>query len=184
VSLIHLSCCPVCRTGLRRRCHWCTRWRPLARFLDERTCEDCAAPGGRAPDGAVPPPPPASATTPPPDGRRVVLVDASFSEGVAGLAVVGALGRHSRREELPSSVVAERRALAWAMDIARDLGERERDLVFRTDCSSIVAHARRNASRRWTVEHVPRSGVREAHLLAGRARRGAAPDTAEHQPTS
>src|SRR5690242_14941623 len=49
------------------------------------------------------------------DEPGVVYVDASYRDGVAGLAIVGALGQHSRRIEAVSSTQAETLALGWAI---------------------------------------------------------------------
>jgi 3-methyladenine DNA glycosylase AlkC len=55
------------------------------------------------------------------------------------------------------------------MDIAR--ARDERDLIFHTDCDAVAQQAGDDAERRWIVRHVSRSDVREAHELAGAARR-------------
>jgi len=108
------------------------------------------------------------AGTPTP-GLDAVYVDASFREGVAGLAVVGVLGEYTRRVSVGTSSLAERWALQMAMEIASGL--KRRDLVFRSDASSVVSGFGGRPSMGWTFEHVPRDLNRRAHELASVARK-------------
>ena len=98
---------------------------------------------------------------------NAVYVDASFADGLAGLAVVGALGCHSKRVPAASSTEAERLALLWAVKIARQRGLT--GMVFRTDNegSTRVQIPQRLES---VVEWVPRHRNCEADDLAKRAR--------------
>ena len=169
LSLSHVERCPACGVSLHRRCHWCTRRLAPGRFVDERTCRTCAPIIARAAAAPIAELPQQRAAAPAPAPARVVVVDASFRAGVAGLAVVGALGRYSMRVSVGTSTRAGHWALRWAMDIARSRDER--DLIFHTDCDAVARRAGDDAARRWTVRHVSRSAVREAHELAGAARR-------------
>ena len=105
-----------------------------------------------------------------PSEPDVVYVDASWSEGVAGLAVVGALGSHSRVCQAPTSTAAEVMALRWAFEIAEAQGQA--GLIFRSDCTAAVnLHNRNNYRLGWRVEHVPRRFNASADSRAGIARR-------------
>jgi hypothetical protein len=101
---------------------------------------------------------------------HVVYVDASWRDGVAGLAVVGALGEHSDRVETPSSTSAEVLAMQWAFCLAR--GQRANGLTFRTDSQNAAAWAMGCAPKRgaWAVEWVPRHRNIVADRVAGDAR--------------
>ncbi|MCA1570994.1 MAG: hypothetical protein LC798_11875 [Chloroflexi bacterium] len=167
LALSHVERCPACGVSLHRRCHWCTRRLAPARFVDERACQTCSPIVARAAALIAELPQQRVAAAPAP--ARVVVVDASFRAGVAGLAVVGALGRYSMRVSVATSTRAEHWALRWAMDIAR--ARDERDLLFHTDCDAVARRAGDDTERRWTVRHVSRSDVREAHELAGATRR-------------
>jgi hypothetical protein len=106
-----------------------------------------------------------------PQDPLAVYVDASWQSGVAGIAVVGALGRHSDRVPAQSSSDAEVRAMLWALRIAKQRRD-ERVLVFRTDNHSAQragAHAVPNWAR-WSVEWVPRRRNYAADRLALQAR--------------
>jgi hypothetical protein len=98
----------------------------------------------------------------------IVWADASFDNGVAGIAVCGALGEHVQQVEASSSTHAEVLALRWAMEIAR--ASRAQDLTFRTDCQSAYQNCRARKSERWVIEQVPRSRNLRADYLARRAR--------------
>lgn len=106
------------------------------------------------------------------DDARVVYVDASWQDGVAGLAVVGVLGVHTLRlEGCRSSTWAEREAMKLAMRIAGQRGLK--DLVFRTDCGYVARMwAEGKPSKRWVVEQVSRDRNRRADRWAKRARLG------------
>lgn len=102
--------------------------------------------------------------------RGVVWVDASWRDGVAGLAVVGELGEHSRPFLCRSNVAAEVEAMRWALRLAREAGVVE--LVIRTDSQSAQRFGSRAVPRRfaWVVEWVPRHLNRRADHLSRRAR--------------
>lgn len=100
---------------------------------------------------------------------RCVYVDASYENGVAGLAVVGELGIFTRAVAATSSTAAEVEALAWAMAIAAARGER--DLIFRTDCEHAArTYCNGKPSRGWEVELIPRRRNQLADCLASQAR--------------
>jgi len=98
-----------------------------------------------------------------------VYVDASVREGVAGLAVVGALGEFTRRVSTDSSMTAERWALEWGFAIARE--QDRRDLLFRSDCVGVVERFNGSPARGWVVEYVPRKLNQRAHHLSVLARK-------------
>lgn len=105
-----------------------------------------------------------------PVGDGVVYVDASFRDGFAGLAMVGALGDHYRSIGADSSTQAEVMALGWAMSMAR--ANRLHGLTFRTDCTAaFVVHEGAGAKAGWKVEQVPRAQNTHADRLAGLARK-------------
>lgn len=111
--------------------------------------------------------------------QAAVYVDASYVAGIAGIAVVGAIGDYTQRVRCHSSLRAEHLALELALSIARATDER--GLVFRTDCCGILDGYRRVADawvldpeRGWTAECVPRSRNGRAHDLANIARLPAA----------
>lgn len=140
-------------TAALTRCKSCRSGRPD----DSAACPWC----GLLQRGAPPPAPAA-----PPAG--VVYVDASVRDGVAGLAVVGALGEFTRRVSTDSSMSAERWALEWAFAIARE--QDRRDLVFRCDCVGVIKRFNGSPARRWVIEHVPRK-LNRAHSLSVLARK-------------
>lgn len=148
--------------GGTRACSGCTRVVALA-VLREGRCPLCrrSAPGPRV---AVPVP----VVLEP----GVVYVDASWRDGLAGLAVVGALGEHVRQTRTRSNVAAEVEAVTWAIELAR--GREEERLLFRTDSVSAAHHASsRCAARRralWEAEWVPRRLNRRADQLSREAR--------------
>lgn len=99
----------------------------------------------------------------------VVWADASFRDGIAGLAVCGALGEHYRQVEASTSTHAEVLALRWAREIARAADIR--DLTFRTDCQAAYKQfGEAPKGFNWIIEQVPRSKNQRADYLAGRAR--------------
>jgi hypothetical protein len=100
-----------------------------------------------------------------------VYVDASWQAGVAGVAIVGALGRHSDRVQAQSSGQAEVYAMMWALRLAKQRQD-QRALVFRTDNQSAQRAGARAVPRRfaWTVEWVPRRRNHVADRLAFQAR--------------
>lgn len=102
--------------------------------------------------------------------RGVVWVDASWRDGLAGLAVVGELGEHSRPFLCRSNVAAEVEAMRWALLLAHEAGVVE--LMVRTDSQSAQRFGSRAVLRRlaWVVEWVPRRLNRRADLLSRRAR--------------
>jgi ribonuclease HI len=147
------------------RCYRCRRLR-LASELQSGVCARCRL---ELPPERESPWAPRQAATP--ADRASVYVDASWFAGVAGLAVVGALGVHSRRVAAASSTEAECMAVRWAMEIAAD--RKRTNLTFLTDCDA--------AARRWpdgikrygfTVRRVPRRDNQVADRLASEARRG------------
>jgi hypothetical protein len=100
----------------------------------------------------------------------MVYVDASYRDGVAGIAVIGALGTHSRRLECLSNVEAEIEAMRWALRLAKH--RRVVEMTFRTDSQS-AARFEHNATPRWAswvVEWVPRYRNQKADRLSRRAR--------------
>jgi hypothetical protein len=99
-----------------------------------------------------------------------VYVDASWHRGVAGLAVVGALGAHSRRVDSPSNVAAEVEALRWALRLAKAIDAST--ITFRTDSESAARYGARAVprGRAWVVEWVPRRHNRLADRLSRAAR--------------
>lgn len=133
--------------------------------LDEHVCGACRTAFGRLRVHIPRPDVPTTRLEP-----NVVWTDASYSHGRAGLAVVGALGEHSRSVEAASSTQAEVLALRWALEIARE-GD-VYGLTFRTDCQAAFNVLRQTPKRcYWTVEQVPRRENRRADYLAGLARR-------------
>lgn len=135
-------------------------------------CEGCRS--GRPDDGAQCPwcgllQDASWAPAPAPVVPGAVYVDASVRDGVAGLAVVGALGEFTRRVSTDSSMTAERWALEWGFAIARE--QDRRDLLFRSDCVGVVKRFNGNAARGWVVEYVPRRLNQRAHSLSVVARK-------------
>lgn len=144
------------------QCKACKSGRPD----DDAGCPWCGLLLGSS---RAPAPPPAV-----PGGA--VYVDASVRDGVAGLAVVGALGEFTRRVSTSSSTTAELWALEWAFAIARE--QRREDLVFRSDCQGVVHSVGGTPAWRlvveawgWAVEYVPRELNRRAHSLCVVARK-------------
>lgn len=164
------------QAGGSSRCAMCGLLRPVSELDEADTCLRCEqrlvalersalAAARRGADVPMPPRPQAKE---PPDS--VVYVDASYRDGLAGLAVVGALGEHTQKTKASSSVHAEVLALRWAMDMARAAGMK--DLTFRTDCQAAFnALCRSSKKMRWTVEQIPRRRNVRADALAGHARR-------------
>jgi hypothetical protein len=103
-------------------------------------------------------------------GGQIVYTDASYQSGVAGLAIVGALGSFSHRVYARSNVEAEVMAMRWAMNIAKD--RRVSTLTFRTDSESAQKMGARSVPKwaDWSVEWVPRRHNQEADYVAGQAR--------------
>lgn len=150
--------------GGTRSCASCGLVRVGSALDDQDVCTACRQAFGRLRARA---PQPLAVVTP--IEPNVVWVDASYNRGRAGLAVVGALGEHSRSVASVSSVQAEVLALRWAMEIAR-AGD-VCGLTFRTDCQAAYNVLRQTPERMyWTVEQVPRRENRRADFLAGRAR--------------
>lgn len=148
------------------KCCWtCRLQRPVGDLDDHGICFACRSRMteviSRAPEPSSPQPD---------DEPHVVYVDASFRDGYAGLAVVGALGQHSDFTEASSSTHAEVMALHWAISIAKRIGRT--DLIFRTDChaASRAWPAQHLKKMGWTIEQVPRRRNQRADMLAGRAR--------------
>jgi ribonuclease HI len=103
------------------------------------------------------------------DGRDAVYVDASFADGIAGLAMAGALGEATTTMLCAGSNEAEHRALAWAMQAAYREGRR--DLCFLSDCTAVVKHwPVGKPTWNWRVEYVPRALNAVADRLSRRAR--------------
>jgi hypothetical protein len=100
-----------------------------------------------------------------------IYVDASWQDGVAGLAIVGALGSHSKRMPAQSSGHAEVHVMLWALRIAKHSRD-ERPLVFRTDNQSAQRAGTRGIPNwaEWVVEWVPRRRNHAADRLALQAR--------------
>jgi ribonuclease HI len=117
----------------------------------------------------------------------VVYVDAAFRRtgdgkpGMAGLGVAGALGSHRTYAHARSSIDAEIAAMRFAWSIAAE--QDIRNVTFLTDCDAVArAFVQGKSSRRWTVEHVRRSHVADAHNLARKALREVTAPA--HVPTS
>lgn len=70
--------------------------------------------------------------------RHKVNCDASWSEGRATLAVSGSIGEHVRHVEAATNVIAEIKAVLFAMEIAKAEQPNPRPLRFQTDCRCIV----------------------------------------------
>lgn len=152
LAAVGLRQCPACKSG---------------RPNDDTGCPWCGLLLGTPAPTA--PAAPAAPTRAVPGTAGAVYVDASERDGIAGLAVVGVLGDFTRRVTTKSSTTAERWALEWAFAIARE--QNRRDLVFRSDCLSVVQRCAGDASRGWAVEHVPRTLNRRAHSFAVVARK-------------
>lgn len=156
--------------GGTRPCGWCGLAMPAEREPD--VCEACQASVRRVRKVRVPLPSTPAATEDIEPG--VIYVDASFRQGMAGLAVVGALGDHQKRVEARSSTQAEVLALAWALEIAK--ATERWGLTFRTDCQAafrqfpLSRHRLIGNRLGWTVEQVPRRQNRQADRLAAVAR--------------
>lgn len=105
-------------------------------------------------------------------GALVVIKDASFADrqGMAALAIVGALGDHSRVTSARSSADAESKALAWAMELAAGEGLRMVDFV--SDYNPVVqpraVRVLLRAHPAWRVVAVPRGFVWRADRIAKR----------------
>lgn len=159
---------------------------PLSEYLASRggtaACRSCTlvVPTGRLLHGVCPaclrprpaPGPRVAGQVPVVSEPGAVYVDASWRDGVAGLAVVGALGEHRRVFLCRSNVVAEVEAVSWALRLAR--GREDEYLLFRTDSvpAARVAGAVCSARRRplWEAEWVPRRRNRRADQLSREAR--------------
>jgi hypothetical protein len=102
---------------------------------------------------------------------RYVYTDASFADGVAAIAVVGALGTHVRCILAANSTTAEHEAMRWAFELARQSDHGRGELVFRTDCKSTAKAFTAPVARGWRTEVVPRAQNVVAHGVASRARR-------------
>lgn len=148
------------------RCPSCGLLRPASRFDQHGyACNGCVFLIKYVQEG--PPRPQHRALA---DSGGIVYVDASYDDGYAGLAVVGALGEHHRSLSADSSVQAEVLALGWAISIA--YAGKLRDLTFRTDCQAAYeVHKDTGKKLGWTVEWVSRRHNVEADRLAGLARR-------------
>ena len=148
--------------GGSRPCDCCGLVRTLRELGETGFCSSCEGTLVKVAKNA--PPPERRALR---DEPWVVWVDASFRDGRAGLAVVGALGDHARTVKASTSTHAEVLALKWAMAIADGL----LDLTFRTDCEKAYNALRQTpAHLRWTVEQIPRGHNHRADRLASFAR--------------
>lgn len=101
---------------------------------------------------------------------NVVYVDASWHEGVAGVAIVGALGAYTDRVPAPSSGAAEVFAMQWALKIAKE--QQRQGLVFRTDNQSAERFGKNAVPKQydWVVEWIPRRKNQRADRAASNAR--------------
>lgn len=119
--------------------------------------------------------------------RREALVtcDARWDQesGVAVIAITGALGTHAVKIPARSSMIAEGKAVLFAMDMALATGGRAPTLVFRTDCKGlvearrlkgeqgqVVGQIRRRLARfrQWELEYAHRKHTSPAHQAAKR----------------
>lgn len=126
--------------------------------LDERDrCTICRLTDHRA---ALLGPPPTVVRDP-----HGVYVDASYRDGRAGLAVVGALGTHTRVVAATGSVAAEVAALRWGVELARRY--RSPPVRFYTDSQAAAI-----AAAGWPehVVQIPRRRNAEADHAARAAR--------------
>lgn len=114
-----------------------------------------------------------------------VNVDATYRDGLAGIAYTGVTGADGAVISAASSIEAELRALRWAMGIADEEGVER--VLFRTDCHAaarpdlghldkppgvkrdILALLARHP--RWRLAQIPRASNQNAHLLAAKAYR-------------
>jgi hypothetical protein len=71
------------------------------------------------------------------DFLHLVICDASWRDGHAGLGVTGVLGTHARYERAPTSVMAEMQAMLWAMEMADGV---LLTASFATDCTSVARY--------------------------------------------
>jgi ribonuclease HI len=145
-------------------CALCTLAKPLVDLDEGGVCAWCRSAGGSV-----------TADRGRPLRENVVCVDASFwksdarAHGRAALAIVGALGEHTKIVAVTKATEAEVEALRWALAIAceRDMT----DLVFRTDCQAVVRQLGETVQRLgWTLEQVPRHRNWAADWLASQAR--------------
>lgn len=152
------------------RCSVCRLHHP-ANLVEEGVCSACRRTLKRQStriQKATPLSPPELAYDQPVEiADNVVFVDASWRDGTAGLAVVGAVGAHSKRIQCSSSNSAECEALRWAFSIARPLGRK--DLIFRTD-SQRAATTQAPSKTGWAIEWVPRHKNARADRAATVAR--------------
>ena len=102
---------------------------------------------------------------------RYVNIDASWRDGHAGIAVVGALGTHARCIRARSSTEAEKEAMRLAFALARCSDDGRGVLVFRTDCATAAGAFTASITKGWRTELIPRQQNAVAHGVAGRARR-------------
>jgi hypothetical protein len=102
---------------------------------------------------------------------RYVNIDASWRDGYAGIAVVGALGTHARCIRTRSSTEAEKEAMRLAFALARCSDDGRGVLVFRTDCATAAGAFTASIAKGWRTELVPRRQNTVAHGVASRARR-------------
>jgi hypothetical protein len=123
------------------------------------------------------------------DVIHLVVCDASFRAGHAGLGITGVLGPHAKYEPAKTSGMAEIQAVLWAMDLAEG---RLDTAVFASDCTVAACWHRgkfaengskrpeaagRSAIRRrlkrqpgWKVIQVTNRATRDADRLARNAR--------------
>lgn len=108
-----------------------------------------------------------------------VNVDTKYRDGMAALAVVGAIGTHSKVVPCRASFDGEVKALEFAMEIAAE--QRVDQVTFRTDCTSAAHPSKRTirsaelmrAHPSWRVVVVPRRQNVAAHGVAAKAWRAA-----------
>lgn len=107
----------------------------------------------------------------------VVYVDASYHDGLAGLAMTGDLGTRTEVVRTHSSQRAEVLAIQMAIDHARMSGV---DLVVvRSDCRAAVAQF--SQSSPYVIQLIGRAWIREAHRLARSTRKGASRYSRAHR---
>jgi ribonuclease HI len=161
--------------GGSRPCIWCELVRPVSALSELGICLNCLR-SWKGVGGRPWSPPAVEAVS----NAAGVYVDASYRDGIAGLAVCGALGGHHKRVRASGCNQAEVRALKWAIQIATDVAAS--GLVFYTDsqCAYLWFY-QRERGHGWVAKQVPRGLNRRADRLAGVARLGRGLEAA-HDP--
>lgn len=111
------------------------------------------------------------------DGGCFINVDASYRDGLAGLAYESALIGYARKVvSAATSVDAETKAMLWAMAVAE--GEGLEVVTFRTDCQAVARHTAASPIAEiladhpgWNIQQVPRRANVQPNIGARRALR-------------